>query len=351
MLLQLGAEPAEWELLDSLSRPSISTVEQCRGNFMPTWTLGGCKWIADGTNCTDSGMFWFNQGFSNVYAMCAWDEASSACAFDREGGTTCAVTFWEPDVDAPAAAPAVDDTPTLAKKPVYTTASKHHHSTGKTEITEPLLAAMVHNKETEAREEAPVAKKASVAEKAAPAHKKNHKHNTVATAIKSAKAGKHMVAAKGKLSGKKAHHQKEEPEEEEEFESTHEDAFLEMLSARQNAANTAAQEDFHETILNAVDTNALQQHYLQNNNIAQQNVDNTAVGLANLKKNMEIQLQNDLIVGAWSEGLTDPDLPRDLEQHSLDVDRLSPLGDVVTPEEEAVAFMQRQAHGYNKKQW
>jgi len=66
---------------------------------------------------------------------------------------------------------------------------------------------------------------------------------------------------------------------------------------------------------------------------------------------MEIQLQNDLIVGAWSEGLTDPDLPRDLEQHSLDVDRLSPLGDVVTPEEEAVAFMQRQAHGYNKKQW
>lgn len=315
---------------------------------MPTWTLGGCKWIADGTNCTDSGMFWFNQGFSNVYALCAWDEATSACAFDREGGSTCAVTFWEPDVAAPAAAPAADETE-LVKKPVYTTVGKHHHqSTGKTEITEPLLAAMVHNKEKETPEEAPVAEK-----KAAPAHKKTHKHNTVATAIKSAKTGKHMVAAKGKLGGKKVgHHKKrDEPVEEEEYESTHEDAFIEMLAARQSAANTAAQEDFHETILNAVDTNALQQHYLQNNNIAEQNLENTATGLANLRKNMEIQSQNNMIVGAWSEGLTDVDsnLPRDLEQHDMSIDGLSLLEEA-TPEEQAAAFVQRQARGY-KKQW
>jgi hypothetical protein len=332
MLLQLGEEPAEWEFLDSLSRPALADVAACRDNFMPTWTLGGCRWIKDESNCTESGMFWFNAEFSNVYALCAWDGTS--CAFDRDGATTCSVTFWTPETvtSAPAAAPVLPVVAPAHKTMEKVTVDGH-------EIKEPLLKAMVKSKsEKTVKHVTTPSSKASKASKAtksssdvAPSTPKSHPvaavHAQVAKPVhkvatmaanKSEKKMVHKTLAKTAAKSTAKHQSKvEEVKDEEEPVWTDEGSFLEMLSARQDAANAAVMEDNHENLLNAVDTNALQQHYLQNNNIAQRNLDNTATGLSNLNQNVNIQKQNDLVISAWSQGLTDPDLPASLDGASL----------------------------------
>jgi len=349
LVSQIAATVPEWKALDGdFSRPSVEDVAGCANNMMPTYTLGGCSWIKNGTMCAASGMFWYTEGHNNVYAMCSWDDSDDGtCSVDAT--SPCAVIFDH--YVAPAPAPAattllaadrllVDDVNALLGRleeevevgefVVPNTDALEEEVKDIQQVLTDVEAADdegVTNVEA-ADDEGVTNVEAAVPVLARRNALKSEKAQSHINALKYLHiAGTQLEAAGNVLAAHMIPKEHEAPAEvllrtdENAGNATEEDEFLAELALRHGAADEAANNDFRESLMSAVDTSAMQEHYQHNNNIAKTNFDNTAVGLANLQTRAAIQERGELMVDTWSQGLDILDeqpLPTDIDEHALE---------------------------------
>jgi len=325
----------EWKTLDenNMRLPAASLIP-CAGNLMPTYTLGGCNWVTNGTDCAASGMFWYTEENNNVYAMCSWDSSGNGtCSVDAT--SPCAVVFDYYVAPAPASANTnllaadralVDDVKALLVKledeldDGEVIVPNTEALEAEVEDIEKVLVAVEQKAEENDRvDSAPVlARRNALKSDKAQSHINSLKYLHT--------AGTQLEAAGNVLAAHMIHKKHEAPvflrtEEKVSNSIQEDDDFLEELALRRDAVDEAAKEDFRESMMNSVDTVAMQEHYQHNNNIAKTNFDNTAIGLANLQARAAIQEGGELMVNTWSEGLDILDeqpLPTDIDEHVLE---------------------------------
>jgi hypothetical protein len=296
--------PNEWSILDQNDRPSVASVATCPDGFNATNMKGGCSWIVDEAACIDKGMFWFSADDAHVYAMCAWDGAS--CGHST---TTCSLTFVNDVAPNVTFAVATDDDEVLAPTPHLIKQRKHQksqepHVTTPIGSTRSLSADLeAHNDYYQHLEPMDTSKLQEEVE-----NQPVHHHKPVM--VKSSNTAATNDAVVQKFNQMMEAAVEEEPE-------TETDPFLAELAAKQDSYNQAAIDDFRTNLMNSVDTAALQQHYVQNNIIAQTNLANTAIGLSNLIQNGYIQQMNAEMESSWGANVPDPDLPEEIAQQSV----------------------------------